>query len=205
LKHLVDTPPKLSECNRCQEYVLACMVSGSRVALDTSPLNSATLQAMILSGRPVYYSKTGKRFSLVTAHVFTYWRAFCDENTKVMVEHGCGALAVDSSAFEVSPATPHQAPASDPIHQLVAEVLGPVSEVVEDVRPHRSDIGRCAKCGVLMDHEDVIMLEVPVWQENVMKVRDPLNKRRKIEKVFKGWGCERWTIHPDGCPVPTNG
>jgi hypothetical protein len=180
VQHLKDVSPKLAECNRCHAYVFAGMQSGCRYAVDTTPLNSATLRALNLTGIHAWKIK-GNHFN----------------------SHGCGCSALDASAFEEREIPPLQAPATP--ERDVFEGQGLTCSVVSDVRPHRSDVVRCAECGVLMDvDEPRFMVEIPVWQEdNVIKVRGVPGRKGYTKDHPPGWGHERWAIHPDGCPVST--
>lgn len=195
MQHLKDVSPKLAECNRCHAYVLAGMQSGCRYAVDTTPLNAGMITALILGGVKVYRAHHGK-IQLLTAAT---WR----HKGSMLGSHGCGCSALDASAFEEREIPPLQAPATPEQDVFVGQGL--MCSVVSDVRPHRSDVVRCAECGVLMDvDEPRFMVEIPVWQEdNVIKVRGVPGRKGYTKDHPPGWGHERWAIHPDGCPVST--
>lgn len=199
MQHLVDTPPKLAECARCHEYVLAGMDSGMRYAVDTSALAPLTARAVVLGGGTVYrVTKENKIKRLTAMYRPSELQAPSD---RYLIGHGCGCSALDASAFEVVEHPPLQAPVSAEMDVFSSQGLS--ASVVTDVRPHRSDVVRCFLCDSIMDeHTEKIMVEVPVWQHNTHKVPNR-GSRKGYTKEFEGWGWTRWAIHPDGCHVST--
>lgn len=194
MQHLIDTPPRLSTCNRCKAYVLAGKSSGCEYVLDPEPLNSATALALRLSGVWVYRSHHGL-ISLVTASTLRH------EGTRYK-EHGCGCFV---TPVEVVPSTPPQAPVTP--EQGVLGGRGLKCSPVRSVTRLRSDdrATRCSDCGELIkEDEPRISVEMPQWQTNVHKVPNR-GSRKGYTKTIEGWGVVRWTIHPDGCPVRTSG
>lgn len=191
-KHLIDTSPKLAECARCKAYVIAGMSSGVRYVVEPVGLNYITATAMIFSGVGVHYidhkiMKPVTTLSLSSEHKLdrVYYRS-----------HGCGCSALDASAFEGVVDNPLPAPA--PSELAVFERQGLTCSVVQDVRPHRSDVVRCDQCGVLMNHEDMVMIEMPHWETNTHKVPNR-GSRKGYTRHYGGWGYTRWARHPDGC------
>lgn len=194
MNHLIDTPPKISECNRCKSYVLAGISSGCRYAVDMSPLTPPIAAALIISGIKVYRASKGK-ISMLTSASNGY------EGLRLMA-HSCGCSALDASAFEVVEPTPQSAPATQETAVFGSQGLS--ASVVADVRSHRSEVARCSLCDNIMDeHTEKIMVEIPVWQENTLKVPNR-GSRKGYTRDFKGWGYTRWAIHPDGCPANTH-
>lgn len=114
-----DSEIKLAQCARCQKFTWTCDVSGSRVAVDPTRLDSYTgVMVMLSLGRSVYevrHTVRGKPDRLrMLGGQGTVW----EPGERLLVaDHGCGANASASVPVQLPPQDPRQAPATPGRHR----------------------------------------------------------------------------------------
>jgi hypothetical protein len=200
-KHLIDTRPKLSTCNRCESYVLAATACGVRVAVNLEQLPYASMCALVQAGGVAFYN-TGRYITRVVASSLTHASA---QTRTYLAEHGCGCMAIDSAAFEEAPPTPLRAPVT--AAGAVDEGEDSPCSPVPSASPLRSRLRtvRCSECdGIIKEGEPRYQIEVPVWQSNEHTVPNR-GTRKGSTKIIEGWGVKRWARHTDGCRAHTSG
>jgi hypothetical protein len=198
-----DTAPRVASCNRCGQIVLTATASGFRAAVDPTPLTWTQMTLQLRAGGSLYriYIQAGRPTRLEYVSV-ALLRSPAARYGTYAAAHGCGCHAMDARVFE-EPPDPSQAPVAVPsgLQGLSA---------TRDATQRRSRPGeglsaaRCHNCGQIIEKGDInrIQLEWPVWQEVHHHVPNR-GTRLGYDKIYKGWGCERWQIHSDGCP-PTS-
>lgn len=109
-----DTPIKVAQCNRCEQYVFSCRSNGLSTVADPAPLGDVTAYvAALAAGRRVFdlQERAGRPHSLQTRSRASKAPAWPPSGTQrpILAEHAC---ATDASVVEVPDAGPHQAPAT---------------------------------------------------------------------------------------------
>ncbi|GGR51809.1 hypothetical protein [Streptomyces roseolus] len=120
--HLIDTPIRLATCNRCGAYVYLAHSSGIRAAADVAVAGRDAYINAVLAGRRLFdlAETTGRPQKLLNrSHVSpapTFDTNGAQETAqgrrKVLVEHGCGAHAMDATRFTEVEQVPPPAPAT---------------------------------------------------------------------------------------------
>lgn len=150
--HLVDTPVKLGQCNRCQQYVWLAMASGVRSAADVAPAAREAYVAALVDGRRTFglITQAGRPWKLSTRRLGDPAPVFGSQGLQeppegsraVLVEHGCGGHARNMVSFrEVEQGPPparatHGGSRSGGPHPVAAHESG---LVVEEI-PRRSPV-----------------------------------------------------------------
>jgi hypothetical protein len=116
--HLVDTPVRLAQCNRCRSYVWLAMASGVRSAADVAPATHTAWIAAIAEGRRTFRltRAAGKPHKLLCtplgAQIPTFGVNGAQEpaqgRPEVVVEHGCGGAARNMLTFQEVEQAPAQ-------------------------------------------------------------------------------------------------
>lgn len=122
--HLLDTTPKLAQCNRCQGWVYLAEASGIRSAADVAAVDRTAYISALTQGRRLFrlVEAAGKPHRLLSVRPACLDPSF-DENgrqtgaQRLLAEHGCGGHAMNAVRFTELAAGPPSAPATRGSHR----------------------------------------------------------------------------------------
>ncbi|WP_432112835.1 hypothetical protein [Streptomyces sp. S1] len=119
--HLVDTPIRLGQCNRCRAYVFLANSSGVKSAADVAPADRGAYIAATLDGRRLFdlVEQAGRPQRLLTRRLGSPAPVYdasgaqtaAEGRRPVLVEHGCGGHAQNMLTFQEVAQGPPRAPA----------------------------------------------------------------------------------------------
>ncbi|MFF5973706.1 hypothetical protein ACFY7C_19475 [Streptomyces sp. NPDC012769] len=166
--HLVDTPIRLGQCNRCEQYVFLAMSSGVKSAADVAAADRDAYIAAVIAGRRSFdlLEQAGRPHKLLTRRLGSPAPLFDPEGAqagaegrrRVLVEHGCGGRAQNMVTFREVEQGPPQAPVTrgahrggshrEPVHAsgLYVEELPRPSRVGRANRRLSESTPRCDVC-----------------------------------------------------------
>lgn len=120
--HLVDTPIRLAQCNRCEAYVYLAHASGVRAAADVAPAGRDAYIGALVAGRRTFdlVEAAGRPHKLRTRRLDAQPPSYdpngaqtaAEGRRAVLVEHGCGSHAQNAVRFTEVAQGPLQAPAT---------------------------------------------------------------------------------------------
>jgi hypothetical protein len=204
-KIIKDTKPRVAKCNRCNQAVLAATSSGTRAAVDPTPLNFDQVRDVLIAGRDLYrilyINRKPQRLDLATVDLL---KSDAARHATYAAAHGCGCHAMDATFFEEAQ-DPPQAPVSAPRGSQ-----GPSRAPDATQHPSRPGEGltavRCRVCDGIIAAGDIdrFQIEWPVWTK-VTHHTQSRGPRKGYETTHEGWGTETWAIHAGqaGCRTTT--